>query len=256
MNDIAIALAKLAGARAGIRSVIDDADERTRGSRRYDNFLAVDVAPFFETSERNVQILQELMPQLFAELPSVRIDPETEMAAPHAANYSRSQMEALVRLIDNAFEIRAHSELATPEATASDPLIFISHGRASDWREVQSYIERDIGFATLELAQEPNLGRTVLQKLEQESNRCSSAVIVMTGDDIDAAGNARARENVLHEIGYFQAKFGLAGVCLLHEDGTNITSNIHGLVYIPFPKGRIEATLGSLARELNSFYRQ
>jgi hypothetical protein len=39
-------------------------------------------------------------------------------------------------------------------------------------------------------------------------------------------------------------------VCLLHEEGTNILSNIHGLVYIPFPKGLVSATFGVLSREL------
>ena len=133
--------------------------------------------------------------------------------------------------------------------------MFLSHGQAPDWREVQSFIERDIGVKTLELAQQPNLGRTVIEKLEGESDKCTSAVIVMTGDDADANGVARARENVIHEIGYFQAKFGLSGVCLLHEEGTNIPSNIYGLVYIPFTKGAISMTSGLLLRELKAFYR-
>ena len=119
---------------------------------------------------------------------------------------------------------------------------------------MQPYIERDIGIPTLELAQEPNLGRTVLQKPEQEAQRCTSAVIVMTGEDFDADGNLRARENVLHEIGFFQGKFGLSAVCMLHEEGTNIPSNIYGLVDIRFPKGCVEATFGVLTRELKRFY--
>jgi predicted nucleotide-binding protein len=119
---------------------------------------------------------------------------------------------------------------------------------------VQAYIERDLDIRTLELAQEPNLGRTVLQKLDEESRRCTSAVIVMTGDDPVPEGSPHARENVLHEIGFFQGKFGLSAVCLLHEEGTNIPSNIHGLVYIPFPKGYVSATFGLLTRELKKFY--
>jgi predicted nucleotide-binding protein len=59
----------------------------------------------------------------------------------------------------------------------------------------------------------------------------------------------------MHEIGYFQGKFGLSAVCLLHEEGTSIPSNIHGLVYIPFPKEYVSATLGTLMRELNAFYK-
>lgn len=132
--------------------------------------------------------------------------------------------------------------------------MFISHGRATDWREVQSYIEKTLGIPTLELAQEANLGRIILQKLAEESSNCSYAVIVMTGDDKDLDGNLRARENVIHEIGYFQANYGLSGVALLHEEGTNIPSNIHGLVYIPFPKNTIEASFGALTKELNAFY--
>lgn len=35
-------------------------------------------------------------------------------------------------------------------------------------------------FRTLELEQEPNLGRTVLQKLEQEAGNCTLVMIAMT----------------------------------------------------------------------------
>ena len=197
------------------------------------------------------------MSALFEDFPPIECDPTVEMAegAPEPVHYSRSQLELLLRTIDQALEIRANSELAVPEASEKSPQVFISHGRANDWQEVQSYIERDVGLPTLELAQQPNLGRTVLQKLEQESQSCTSAVIVMTGDDLDADGNARARENVLHEIGFLQAKFGLSAVCLLHEEETSIPSNIHGLVYIPFPKGYVTATFGALMRELKGFYK-
>lgn len=133
--------------------------------------------------------------------------------------------------------------------------IFITHGRAPDWREVQAYIERDLGIPTLELAQVPNLGRTILQKLKEESDRCCYALIVMTGEDKTEEGQSRARENVIHEIGYFQGKFGLAKVCLLHEEGVSIPSNIHGLVYIPFPPGMVSAALGALAREIRAAFR-
>jgi hypothetical protein len=133
--------------------------------------------------------------------------------------------------------------------------IFISHGRSPDWHKAQAYIERDIKIETLELAQEANRGRTVLQKLNEEANRCSYAVIVMTGDDeVGEGGHPRVRENVMHEIGFFQGKYGLANVCLLYEEGTNIPSNIHGLVYIPYPKGYVDATFGALRRELEAAF--
>lgn len=115
---------------------------------------------------------------------------------------------------------------------------------------MQAYIEKDLGYRSIELAQQPNLGRTVLQKLDDESRKCYLAIIVMTGDDQFDDGDLRARENVLHEIGFFQGKLGLEKIILLHEEGVNIPSNIHGLVYIPFPKEIVEATFGALTKEL------
>jgi predicted nucleotide-binding protein len=129
--------------------------------------------------------------------------------------------------------------------------VFVSHGRGDQWRRVQEYVERTLKIPTLELAQEANKGRTVFQKLIDESENCGFAVIVMTGDDQTTDEQVRARENVMHEIGYFQGKYGADRVCLLHENGVNIPSNIGGLVYIQFPKDGIEAALGGLTRELN-----
>ena len=178
----------------------------------------------------------------------------TGQGAAHRPNYySRAQLEGLLRSIDQIFETRANSELAAP-ASKPEPRVFISHGRSLDWTKVQPHIERDLNVRTLELAQEPNMGRSVLGKLDEETRKCTYAVIVMTGDDADATGGARARQNVIHEIGYFQARYGLSRVCLLHEDGTNIMSNIHGLVYIPFTKGNVAMTFGHLMRELKAAY--
>lgn len=145
-------------------------------------------------------------------------------------------------------------EMTTTTKDVRPDRVFLSRGRSGDWREVQAYIERDLQIKTLELAQQANKGRTVLQKLDEESGQCSFAVVVMTGDDDLGTENPRARENVMHEIGYFQGKFGLNNVCILYEEGTNIPSNIHGLVYVSFPKGMVRATFGDLARELREVF--
>jgi predicted nucleotide-binding protein len=257
MNNVAIALAKLAGILKAVQAVLDASRRDQYSTRPQQNFLPSDVRQYFEQAATQVEILREEMKPLFGDFPQIQTEPTVKMAtySTEPMNFDRTQVEFLARTIEQLFEIRAHSELASPEVGATEPRVFISHGRASDWREVQTYIERDVGIMTLELEQEPNLGRTVLQKLEQEASKCTSAVIVMTGDDKDVEGNVRMRENVLHEIGYFQAKFGLSAVCLLHEEGTSTPSNIHGLVYIPFPPKYVRATFGHLARELRSFYR-
>lgn len=158
-------------------------------------------------------------------------------------------------LYDEPKQVAPEKAVASLAAPVPKPRrIFISHGRSDLWRQVQAYIEKDIKIPTLELAQEANRGRTVLQKLWDESGKCSFVVIVMTGDDQGPDGKPRARENVMHEIGFFQGRFGLENVCILYEEETNIPSNIHGLVYIPFNKGNIREVFGELFREIRSAF--
>ena len=253
---VVAAFAKL----AGILRAVERALEQKSG-RRDDvplrHFRPDDAGPYFRGAASQIEILRKELPDLYGDFPEIPVEPTAEMATtPPERWYGRDQLERLARTIEQIIEIRANSKLAPPARHAeAERRVFVSHGRAGDWREVQAYIEKDLGLRTLELAQEANEGRTVLGKLEEFSIHCDSAVIVMTGDDIDAEGQARARENVVHEIGYFQAKYGRAKVCLLHEEGVSIPSNLAGLVYIPFPKGRVSAAFHVLARELKSMYR-
>lgn len=255
MNDISVAFAKLAAIGKTVQSVLDD-HHLPNTRRQVSAFSPKEVESHFNLAEANLQILQVQLGRLYGDFPSIDTIPSVEMGSGVAESswYSREQMLELIRTINQILELRAHSELAIPDESYKEPRVFISHGRANDWHEVQAFIEKDVDLQTLELAQEPNQGRTVLQKLDQESSRCDFAVIVMTGDDTDSAGNVRARENVMHEIGYFQGKLGMKAVCLLHEEGTNIPSNIHGLVYVPFPKDTVRASFTLLQRELRSFY--
>ena len=87
--------------------------------------------------------------------------------------------------------------------------VFISHGRSPDWMRVQMFLQNDERLSTVEREQLTNEGRTVIEKLNYAANRCSHAVIVMTGDDQGAEGTVRVRENVMDEIGFFQGRLGL-----------------------------------------------
>jgi hypothetical protein len=249
MDDVTAAFARLAGIRRGGQALLDL--RFGHGKSPYHNFSSGEAASYFFGCTKPFQVLRERLPELYDDLPKIVTEPEVEMApgAPESKRYGRNQLDHLVRAIDQIFETRSHSELAAPESVPA-PRVFISHGRSEDWRKVQAFIEREVKVDTLELAQEPNRGRTILAKLDEESRRCTYAVIVMTGDDTNAVGTPVARQNVLHEIGFLQARLGLSAVCLLHEEGTDIFSNIHGLVYISFPKGTVEATFGALIGEL------
>jgi predicted nucleotide-binding protein len=264
MDDVRTAMAKLAGIRKAVAAALDEKGISRVGEavlRR--SFPSDTVGHQFKQAATLVDRLRELLPSLYDDFQPIHTEPAVEMhqpntSAPKLFHYGREQLEQLGRDIDQVFEIRANSELSqpTPQSATERRRVFISHGRSADWREVQAYVEKDVALPTLELAQEPSAGQTIIEKLENNASSCDSAVIVMTGDDIDANGQARARENVMHEIGFFQAKYGRSRVCLLHEEAVSIPTNLSGVVYVPFPEGNIAASFGVLNRELKAMYRQ
>ncbi|WP_205212600.1 nucleotide-binding protein [Burkholderia sp. IDO3] len=256
-------MAKLAGIRKAVTAALDEM-LLTRGREKVPrrSFDPDSVEHHFKQAANQIEKLREFLPQLYGDFQQIATEPTTEVVLLEKGGekrlfYGREQVERLGRDIDQVLEIRANSELSQPAAQDAKELkrVFISHGRSNDWREVQAYIEKDIGLATLELAQEPSAGQTIIEKLENNASSCDSAVIVMTGDDTDDEGKARVRENVMHEIGYFQAKYGRSRVCVLHEEAVSIPTNLSGVVYVPFPKGNVSASFGVLVRELKATYK-
>lgn len=251
----AMLLAKLAGIRRAVGDLLKEDAKTARPRMNFDPSL---VGHYFGQSNDFVNKLRVVLPELYGDFQPIETLPTTKMVSmavgvPAPVHFGRQQLERLARDIDQVFEIRAHSELQQP-APASPKCVFITHGRASDWREVQAYIEHDVAMKTIELAEQPNLGRTQLEKLLDTADRCDSAVIVMTGDDVTDHGEARVRENVMHEIGYFQGRYGRGRVIFLYEEGVNVPSNLAGVVYSPFPKGRVSACFHLLQRELKAMY--
>lgn len=257
MNSIAGTFAKLSGVRKAVAAALNEnvLPGYQKGVRTRDHFTPDLVGHYFVQVASHVETLRRSLPDLYGDFHFVQATPGTQMATtPPSWEYSRTQLERLVRDIDQVFEIRANCELGQPAAEALRR-VFVTHGRSNDWRQVQAFLEKDVGLQTIELAQQPSGGRTVIEKLDDNASRCDSAVIVMTCDDLANQDEARVRENVMHELGFFQGRYGRARVVLLHEDGVNIPSNLGGVVYIPYPKGAVDAGFHVLQRELKAIYR-
>ncbi len=247
MGSKSIVFAKLAGIYKSLQSLLSPQGNRDRLIMNFDPSQVREISDSFS---KLLSRLKEISPTLYSDVPERVIPEPTE-----GGSIGRHFLETIKRDMDYIFELNAQLSANESKEIKRPNRIFISHGSSKDWMQIQNYIEKDLKIDTLELAQEPNKGRTVLQKLNEESDKCSYCVVVMTGDDLISEGEVRARENVMHEIGFFQGKYGLDKVCLLYEEGTNIPSNIHGLVYIPFPKNIIDAVFGSLSRELKVYFK-
>jgi predicted nucleotide-binding protein len=260
MGEVSVALSKLAGIQKAIRSAMAEDVNRNphKGPEFARSFKPLQVRHYFQQAAHLLEVVKRNMPEWYDDFHKLRIEPEMEMATKTDGIpdmfFSRSQLEQLARDIDQIFEIRANSQQTFAITKAAPRRTFISHGRSKDWYEVQAHLEKDLKLDTLELAQEASQGQTIIEKLESNADRCDAAVIVMSGDDADASGQARVRENVMHEIGYFQGKYGRNNVVLLHEDGVSVPTNLSGIVYIAYPRETISATFGVLDRELKSIY--
>jgi predicted nucleotide-binding protein len=134
--------------------------------------------------------------------------------------------------------------------------VFIVHGREHGIMEkVARFIER-IGANAIVLHEQPNEGQTIIEKLELYSH-AQYAIVLLTPDDRGGLStvpfenqNARARQNVVMELGYFLAKLGRSRVCVLYQEGVEIPSDLSGIIY--FKLDSEGAWKWNLARELKT----
>lgn len=130
--------------------------------------------------------------------------------------------------------------------------VFIVHGRHDGAKhEVARFLEQ-IGIEPIILHERPNGGRTLIAKFQEESAGIPFAVVLMTPDDmgglVGEAQKARARQNVIFELGFFIGKLDASKVCALVFGEIEKPSDFDAIVYIQY--GPSTAWKTELAREL------
>lgn len=160
-----------------------------------------------------------------------------------------------VRLAD----MNSQKESVVPQNSVATPPIhqskkvFVVHGHDNEAKEtVARFIER-LRLLPIVLHEQPNSGRTIIEKFEVFSD-VGFAVVLLTPDDIGAPSaepkniKPRARQNVILELGYFMGKLSRFRVCALYKQGVEIPSDYQGVLYIELdPAG---AWKKKLAQEL------
>jgi predicted nucleotide-binding protein len=155
-----------------------------------------------------------------------------------------NRLESIRERLDLIPEKNERRVTAVP-ARAALPLsrdIFIVHGHDEAVREtVARFIER-LGLHPIILHEQPNAGRTLIEKFERNAD-VSFAVVLLTPDDIGypkdqpELARPRARQNVIFELGYFLGRLDRAKVCALYKGDVEILSDYQGVVYIPIDTG-------------------
>lgn len=133
----------------------------------------------------------------------------------------------------------AIAESQRPASPASRR-VFVVHGHAPGPKDAVALLITRLGFEPVILHEQPDQGRTIIEKFEAHAEDIAYAVVLLTADDRGGpagedptAQRPRARQNVIFELGYFVGRLTRKRVCALYEEGVELPSDYQGVLYLP-----------------------
>jgi predicted nucleotide-binding protein len=118
--------------------------------------------------------------------------------------------------------------------------IFIVHGHDEAAKEAVARVISRAGLNPVILHEQPNGGKTIIEKFEKHGSAAGFAVVIATPDDIGGLAGAapdlqpRARQNVIGEMFWFAGRLGREKVCALVKGDIEMPTDFAGVVYTPF----------------------
>ena len=156
------------------------------------------------------------------------------------------------RSIDNIISIRGRlplysstiekdEKVQTKNEVKSNNKVFIVHGHDNGLKETVARLVENLGLEAIILHEKANGGKTIIEKLEANSD-VSFTIVLLTADDVgkeksDDTLKDRARQNVIAELGYFIGKLGRNKVCPLYVKGVDIPTDFMGVSYVEYDNG-------------------
>ena len=116
--------------------------------------------------------------------------------------------------------------------------VFIVHGHNDVIKEKVARFLQNQGLEPIILHEQPDCGKTIIEKFEKVTDNVGYAIILLSADDEGKAKTEieyknRARQNVIFEMGFFIGKLSRNRVFLLQENGVEQPSDMQGIVYTP-----------------------
>jgi predicted nucleotide-binding protein len=120
--------------------------------------------------------------------------------------------------------------------------IFLVHGQDETMKQSVARVIERLGLDPIILHEQPNRGRTIIEKFTDYSN-VGFAVILLSPDDLGYENNKmpiiprpRARQNVILEMGFFLGKLGRERVFVLYPEniGLELPSDYSGVLYTKY----------------------
>lgn len=114
------------------------------------------------------------------------------------------------------------------------PKVFIGHGGVAVWEELLKYLKEELNLQVIEFNSESVAGQLTTNRLYTMLKGSNFAFLIMTAEHEHKDQTWHASENVIHEIGLFQAYLGVEKAIVMLEHGCNEFSNIAGVGQIRF----------------------
>lgn len=172
---------------------------------------------------------------------------------PNCSFISKWESHSLKEIIS-----RIQRTLGLTEKPAA-PVPFIVHGHDETAKlALKNFLQNTLKLPEpIILHEQPNWGRTVIEKFEDYSAMSALVFVLLTPDDTVAKGGEsdaqirRARQNVIFEMGYFLGTLGRRSgrVVLLYRPPLDLPSDISGVVYIDI-SGGVEAAGEQIRKEV------
>ncbi len=119
--------------------------------------------------------------------------------------------------------------------------VFVVHGHNTNMIEKVELLLTKLGYNPIVLFKEADKGKTIIEKIEDNSDKVCFAIVLYSKCDIgypvgkEGDKKYRARQNVVFEHGYMMAKLGRDKVCALLEDSSiERPGDIDGIIYVIF----------------------
>ena len=137
-------------------------------------------------------------------------------------------------------ETTSKSEAPTvtkPKVPMDKSKVFIVHGHDNAAKQAVARFVEKIGLEAIILHEQASSGKTIIEKIEANSN-VGFGIVLYTPCDLGRSKEEedqlkpRARQNVVFEHGYLMAKIGRKNVCALVKGDVETPSDIRGLVYV------------------------
>ena len=214
----------------------DEFDRIEKESDRWSDYNTEMLRRMFSTSELADEYAVEMSSGWYPDKPLSEFIGDFRDGVDVRLNRLTSILERL-ELIPLAKTITPTARPAGPTVAARSRRVFVVHGHDETSREKVARFLEHLDFVPIILHEQPNAGRTIIEKFEDYSD-VGFAVVLLTPDDVGAAKgesdslHPRVRQNVIFELGFFVGLLGRRNVCALRSGGVELPSDIHGVLYV------------------------